>query len=242
MGVSWWVDILPQLEQTALQEKLDLSGPYCGWVPLHPLNGSLINGVSIGPVQCPASSFQPFGLPAGVYRAQIPSYVGISGAASSDGFTETRNSTSSFGEFSGGGVLFANGATSLKGITDGSSKTLMVGEISDFCVDPKTGLSMSLDGSYQNGWLSGTKAYGTYQKYSGEPAYNVATIRYPVGTREYGLPGINSQGANNPLRSPHPNGAVAAYADGSVHFLRADTDLLALKRLATRDDGDIAEP
>jgi type II secretory pathway pseudopilin PulG len=240
IGISWWAEILPFLEQTSLAEKLDVTGPYCGWVTLHPRNGNLINGVSIGPIQCPASPFQLFGLPAGIYRAQIPSYVGISGAAGGDGFNENDTSTSSFGEFSSGGVLFANGSISHQRITDGTSNTLIVGEISDFCFD-KNGQALTNDSSYSNGWLSGTAGIGTPNKYSGEPTYNITTIRYAVGTREFGLPGFVANGANNPLRSPHSSGALSVFADGSVQFLRADADLVILKRLATRDDDDVID-
>jgi prepilin-type N-terminal cleavage/methylation domain-containing protein len=240
IGVSWWVEILPFLERTSLAERLDVTGPYCGWVTLHPRNGNLIDGVSIGPIQCPASPFQPFALPAGTYRAQIPSYVGISGAANGDGFNENDTSASSFGEFSSGGILFANSSISLQRITDGTSNTLIVGEISDVCFD-KNGQLLTNDSSYSNGWLSGTAGIGTPSKFSGEPTYNITTIRYTVGTREFGLPGVVSNGANNPLRSPHSRGAFSVFADGSVQFLRAETDLVILKRLATRDDGDVTD-
>jgi prepilin-type processing-associated H-X9-DG protein len=54
------------------------------------------------------------------------------------------------------------------------------------------------------------------------------------------LPGISEDhGANNPLLSAHPGGAVSLFADGSVRFLTEDTDIVTLKRFATRNDDQI---
>jgi prepilin-type N-terminal cleavage/methylation domain-containing protein len=53
IGISWWVEILPYVEQTELRSQLDVSGPYCGWVPLHPRNGHLVDGVGVVPFAVP---------------------------------------------------------------------------------------------------------------------------------------------------------------------------------------------
>jgi hypothetical protein len=71
-----------------------------------------------------------------------------------------------------------------------------------------------------------------------ERFYNLTSIRYPIGTRTYGLPGVSiNHGANNPLVSAHPNGIMSGWVDGSVRFLTNNTDLVVLKSVATRDDG-----
>ena len=63
-----------------------------------------------------------------------------------------------------------------------------------------------------------------------ERFYNLTSIRYPIGTRTYGLPGVSiNHGANNPLVSAHPNGIMSGWVDGSVRFLTNNTDLVALK-------------
>jgi prepilin-type N-terminal cleavage/methylation domain-containing protein len=43
-------------------------------------------------------------------------------------------------------------------------------------------------------------------------------------------------GANNPIQSQHPAGAQALMGDGSVKFMKNETDLMMLKRYASRDD------
>jgi hypothetical protein len=69
--------------------------------------------------------------------------------------------------------------------------------------------------------------------------FNLTSIRWPVGTKNYSLGGINvNHGPNNPLISAHPGGAMCALTDGSVRFLSDTMNLTTLKFLADRDDGN----
>jgi prepilin-type processing-associated H-X9-DG protein len=47
----------------------------------------------------------------------------------------------------------------------------------------------------------------------------------------------DNHGPNNPLLSAHPGGINGALGDGSVRFIAKTLDMLTLRRLATRDDG-----
>jgi len=248
IGTSWWVEILPQLEESTLAARLDVSGPHAGWVSSHPQNGQVVDEVLIGVMHCPSSPLPQF-YHVGTVSVGTPSYVGISGATNDPEFPETRVnvccSPALGGEIAAGGMLIPNAAVERRTVTDGASHTLLVGEASDYCFT-KTGIPFRVDGGFPGGWLAGTLAEGTPPNYdpSRTPiAVNITTIRYPVNTRDFELPGIDDgRGANNPLLSAHPGGAVALFADGSVHFLADDTQVLALKRLATRDDSGVIVP
>jgi hypothetical protein len=172
----------------------------------------------------------------------MPSYVGVSGAANGNGFVEPRFnvccSPNFDGELSSGGVLLTNVPVRRREITDGNSHTLIVGEASDYALD-KRGLTFRVDGGFPMGWLTGTLGAGTPPNFnSGMPsAFNITTIQYPIGTRDYTLPGIaTGLGANNPLLSAHPGGALGLFADSHVELLSENTEVLTLKRMATRDD------
>src|SRR3954464_14876559 len=89
-GVSWWTDILGDLDESALAGRLDVTGPNAGWVALHPQNGQLIDGVVISTMFCPSSPFPPL-YPVTGFRVGDPSYVGISGAGSGDGFVQPKS-------------------------------------------------------------------------------------------------------------------------------------------------------
>jgi prepilin-type N-terminal cleavage/methylation domain-containing protein len=241
-SVSWWVSITPYLDEVALFSRLDLRSSNNGWAVLHPENGRLVDNVLISCMLCPSSSI-PWSYPVGGFEIAMPSYVGISGATSHDGYPERRVSRccvpENSGEISGGGILIANSAVSQRQIADGTSKTMVVGETSDLIFDKK-GRQRRIDGGFPNGWISGTYAAGTppaYDESRFAPSWNIATIRYPLNTRDYELPGIDdNRGANNPLVSAHPGGICVANADGSVRFLSDGLDVRELKMLATRDD------
>ena len=247
-GVSWWVDILPYLEESAVYDHFDLVGPHSGSVILNATNGQLANGLVIAVMGCPSSAIPPLG-PAGNYMVMMPSYVGISGTTDDANFPETRVSTCCLpenkGEISAGGLLIPNRAVRVATITDGLANTLAVGECSDYAID-SLGRTHRIDGGFPNGWLTGTTAIGTPPNYNvsfAPPSWNVTTIRYPVNTRNYSLPGINDdRGGNNPLVSSHPDGINGLFADGSVRFITDECDLLVLRRVATRDDGVVAQP
>ena len=247
-GLSWWVDVLPHLEQQAVYDRLDRRGPHSGMPLLHAKNGKAVNGLVMSVMRCPSTPL-PATWPVGVFQMMTPSYVGVAGASSHDGFGETRINACcgslSDGEISAGGLLVSNCAVALAEATDGVSNTLLAGEASDFVYN-RRGLEHRIDGAFPNGWLMGTGVRGTPPHYGGAmpaPSWNITTLRYAVNTTDYELPGItNDRGPNNPLISPHPDGAHVAFGDGSIHFLPSQTDVPVLKRLATRDDGESEIP
>ena len=228
-----------------MASRLDTTGPHAGWVVLHPQNGRLIDGVSIGPMFCPSSPLPQFNSVGG-FRVGMPSYVGNSGAAHDAVFAEKRVSpccSTKGGEISGGGILIPNAAVRRREIKDGASHTLIVGETSNYCFG-KGGVSYRVDGGFPNGWLTGTVVTGTPPAYSATSnlgSWNVTTTHHPINTRDYELMGISDNaGPNNPLLSAHPGGVEALLVDGSVQFLADQTEVLTLKQLATRDDGELA--
>lgn len=95
-------------------------------------------------------------------------------------------------------------------------------------------------------------------------AFNCTTLRYKVNTQGL-MPGMFSKelepipppkegepprptkkwpdgpGHNHGVFSPHPGGAQAMFADGSVKWLSDDTELRVILLLSTRDDGQVPE-
>ena len=250
IGTSWWADLLPSLEGSSIYDRLERTTPNSGFLILHPHNSNAVHNVLLPPALCP-SSLIPQLKTVGSAQVMMPSYVGISGSTGFDGFEETRINIccapQNNGEISGGGTLIPNQAVRIKQVSDGVSKTIAVGESSDFTFNSQ-GIIYRIDGGHTNGWLTGTKAYGTPPNYrvapdpslppsSNPPSWNIVTVRYPLNTRQYDLPGIDqSHGANNPLVSPHPGGVNVVFLDGSQRFLTDETDLSTLKRFATRND------
>jgi type II secretory pathway pseudopilin PulG len=242
-GVSWWVGILPFLEEVNTYAKFDLTGAHNGSAMMHGANGKLVNQLVIESMVCPSSPFARL-WPVGNYEVMMPSYVGLAGASNYNGFPETRvsaccTSDANSGQISAGGVLIPNRAVRLREITDGISKTLVVGETSNSALNAQ-GIEERVDGAFPQGWITGTSAAGTPPNYNpsfSPSSWNITTLRYAPNTRNYNLPGLGrNRGANNPLISAHPQGVLGLLIDGSVQFLPNDIDIRALKLMATRDD------
>jgi type II secretory pathway pseudopilin PulG len=243
-GFSWWVRILPHLEQSAVIDQLDQTGANVGWPLVNSHNAAVANGFAPAFMFCPSSPVEKF-VTAGKTQIAAPSYAAVSGAYSVDGFDEWRVSKCcrSDGLISAGGVEVPNAAIRTKQITDGLSKTLLVGEQSDFAYT-QSGQLKHVGSAFADGWLTGTQALNPPPNYddpsmpSTMPSYNLTTIRYRLNEHQYNLAGIyEDTGANNPLLSAHVGIVNLLYCDGSVHGVADSLDVNILKAAATRDNG-----
>ena len=270
--VSWISRILPYTEDNALYSKISFQHDYAG------TSGSVsaVKNVSLPMLLCPSSPLSPQAVNKTYCAApdwvQGAAYVAISGASNGDqtttgglipGFAETRISSGS-GYLAAGGVLFPNGEkpnvgpkSNLKIVTDGSSKTLMLGEQSDFVTDTSGVKQVWLSGGYCHGWLFGGQGEGTppnidYSTAVGwtpgwQSTRNATTIRWNINQKAgwsgydkgvYGNSGPPCYREDNaPLTSAHTGGVLGCMADGSVQFLPDSIALAVLAQLATRDDG-----
>jgi len=242
-GLSFWPFVLRFMDISNVSNTLDLSNPATGALNLN----DKVNGAVIGELLCPSSPLEPL-YPVPPYTLLMPHYAGISGASpSDDGFPEARSlpccvPDANRGDLAAGGVLVPNKFIKVEDIKDGASKTLMIGECSDYSLGYK---SLRIDPAMLDGFLAGTYEKGTPPLYgspnsqaSPRQAWNITTIRYAPNTHDLTLPGIRQDhGANNPLLSAHPSGVNGLMADGSVQFLTDNISVWLLKQLATRDDG-----
>lgn len=262
-GPSWWVGLLPELGHEPLYSAFNHDIASSGFNPQNP---ALAISARIDFMLCPSSPLEPQISNGALPGVTLPHYAGIAGATNTgnvesfvdDGFVEARQSVCCTpfmdGRISAGGVLIPGKSVSMREISDGASRTICVGEISDFAVFQSGGL-IRVDAAHPNGWASGTLSSGTPPNFqiqfatafgtiSTPPsfAFNLTTVRYPIGTRRLPLPGVHTEGGpNNPMLSPHGNGAHVLYADGSVTLLNESCELRILKLLVTRDDQQIAD-
>jgi prepilin-type N-terminal cleavage/methylation domain-containing protein len=239
-GLSWWTEILSYLEESTISDQFDRVGKNTGWGFLNAHNGALADNFGPPFFFCPSSNVERF-LIVGEFQIAAPSYTGVSGATNHDGFPETRVSSACClgAQVSAGGVLVPNATIRAAQITNGLSKTLLVGEQSDFAFSAKRGYPLRIGSAFVKGWLVGTNQLGTPPDYSdvAAPFYNISTIRYRLNERDYDLPGVyHDVGTNNPLLSPHPGIVNLLNCDGSVHGVEDTIEVPVLKSLATRGD------
>lgn len=206
--------------------------------------------------RCPSST-QPetveiavAGQPA--FEHMWPSYVMIAGSnnhPSTDRFARQSHHSS-------GGIFPGSIAYAISSITDGTSNTMMFSEQSGlvrrldntFIQDLRT--AASLQGSFpmgsknpripkgDNTWSS-TGSHGTGGNGSQDiRCYGMTTIRQAPNAKGTN-PFSARQQCNTILNSDHPGGVQAVLADGSVQFIPDTIDLLILKNLADKNDGNV---
>ena len=274
-GPSFYGMILPYIEQGALYDKLTWVGMSPGYV--NEAAGSagranrdpVLAAGTISAMRCPSyagpeqhstGSFETFANYAAIAGAADPYELPTN--APPNTFHETRVSTISVvghpGLVSGGGLMPPNKAVRIAEATDGTSNTILLGEMSgSLLTGPQGNLgirhmtaSAAMPGG-GHGWLMGTRAAGTPPNLDPGGAdasdlrcFNITTIRWRPNQQPFALqlfPGMASHyGANNPLSSNHTGGAQIVMGDGSVRFLSENIDLNTIKMLATRDDGLVA--
>jgi len=251
-GVSWWVRILPQIDQAPVFQKMTFNGAHPGWnhngVAAGRANGNVVNGVVFSVMICPSSPLDPLVAAGTGYRTVGPHYQGISGATNGNGYTNHANQqkrccsccggNQSNGLISSGGLLVPNHATRFRDVLDGTSNTLIVGEGSNFVPRGGTGLN-SIQGvhGFMMGIGNGNRVEATNNS---ERPFNVTTIRYPPNGVDMNLQGVGSNyGINHGLYSAHSSGAHALVADGSVRFISDSMDMFTLRTLCDKNDGEV---
>jgi prepilin-type N-terminal cleavage/methylation domain-containing protein len=256
---SWIVEILPYIEQQAMADQYDknyspmynimkngfgfpqLPGLYCPSrrASIETAEQVLMVRIAINSGQVPPSGgrndlpFEPAGTD---YGAAIGagnccdnfhkvshvgwSCVGVTGAAASP-MTP----------------LPPAAAASLRQTTDGTSNTLMLGELQRIWAeddDPRfaggNGFSGVASGRSADGWLFGGAATA-FTASASAWITNIAEQRYSAG-------GLNSWMFEH-AGSEHPGGAHLAFADASIHFLSENMDSLVLMAMATRAGGEL---
>jgi prepilin-type processing-associated H-X9-DG protein len=254
-GHTYWILLLPYIEQGALYAKLDLTGNSSGHQYVstgmvisndpsrNSFNIPILNNVLLKMGKCPSSPFQPFNeLAAGsgnmVFNVD---YAGIAGSIN-DPSTYTGHDHGVY-KISFGGVLPPKLAVQVMQITDGTSNTIAIGEQSDFCrnasgtpADCRSAGGVGFSLGIRNG-----SATIPYPAGGDSRAFNLTSIRYAI-SKDSTLANTGIAG-NSPLQSAHAGGSVnTLFADGSVRSLSASTSVAVLMNLADKADGQVIPP
>jgi prepilin-type processing-associated H-X9-DG protein len=280
-GATWMVTVFPYFEEGVAYDKFDQSKTFwIGGGGVYNNNLVAVDGYFPGVLTCPSSTLPvsypqpvPGGLKAVVQLAET-SYVGISGGAYTKidevnpALREWHPTTDyepleNHGPISGGGMLVLKNNVRIGQCSDGTSKTMIVGEHSDFTNAPievdvytlgqpvKEGPgpvdmrpSNRQSAFMGNSWIMEVDGPKSMRK-SGSPntarCYNMTVLsQYSVNDSDFHKIHQGFNGCNKPFRSTHPGGAMTLFTDGHVDFLTNETTLQILNDLANRDDGNTA--
>jgi prepilin-type N-terminal cleavage/methylation domain-containing protein/prepilin-type processing-associated H-X9-DG protein len=219
-GLAWTVFILPFIEQQTVYEEFDFGRN--SWNNFNHLPGMNL----IPAYHCPSLRLKNGAGGAGeqiggkdpytthYYSVMGPQGVNPFGTTGPANYP-TNGNANPHGGFATGGILYRNSTTRIGDVTDGTSNTMIVGEI-----------SWDEANCYRN-WVRGITGTG-----DGEAAGSLKNI-------EFGIRVVPYNGSNNfndvSFGSQHPGGCQFAFADGSVTLITEAIDLNLLKALASRE-------
>ncbi|MEQ8849169.1 DUF1559 domain-containing protein [Botrimarina sp.] len=226
-GASAFVQILPYFEESALYDQFRVDEVAIwqpnpsGWLDRYP---EIQQALTQQPATlvCPSADMQRFGQDYKYegYDTATGSYAVVAGTCGPGMRCDGLNGERIFLKYSNDGLFMYGRKIELRKITDGTSKTLMLGE--------------SIDGDFRksiNQWTNGGR---------GQTIRSTTTpLNFPSGIDSGN--GLLSPGTNAGFASRHPGGALFAFADGHVIFVQENIDHLAYKQLSTRGNNDIPD-
>jgi prepilin-type processing-associated H-X9-DG protein len=229
LGTNLWVELLPYMEENNLAQKWDHDD--------NRNNGAVGRNATqaqvIKTLLCPSDLLEPVSEYRGSAFAPwdrgfygMSSYGGNAGKRSVPTDGQTRD-----------GIFYLDSSVRLAEISDGASKTLLVGE--RYHHDPEFDRFVArLTPPFSLGEI------GMWGYVAWKPASSQVLLSTPVPIN-YQFP----SGGDNPERwdrgcafgSGHPGGANLAFADGSARFVADEFPLELLRAQSTRDGKEVVE-
>jgi len=235
--LSWRVFILPYLEQQNLHDKFSFAaGAFNGGANLEGPNKSVHALTKVPGYQCPSATREFASDPSSTllsptrqtYNAHYYGVAGPVGVNPVTGAAYPVDSTpGTFGGFAEGGILYRDSNVSIAAVRDGTSKTLIIGEMA------VQNFGDTWTPAWSGGGDGGNWVRGHCCGYSADPAGTAGSKNVSEGVNV--LP-ININ--NAPFSSSHPGGALFNRADGSVDFVAESIDLPIYKAMCSRAGGE----
>lgn len=235
---SQWVSLLPFVDQAPMYQQWNFDHADEGWVCTG-VNLPAVLGKKQKWLQCPSTAMPQEIAPCG--PVSMSSYYGISGATNTTRWAPASNTyvPGGIAFFSDTGMISSLNGVSLANCTDGTSNTMLVGEISGYLPD-STGVNITNDLRPGRDW---GWTMGTHTSWVGAWMLQTTVINYPPNSEVASLTGVRLGDAharyNHPLSSAHVGGAQVLLTDGTVRFVGNNIDLNTLKYLAARNDAQV---
>ena len=217
-GFGWSAWLLLYLEQTNVEESIDYGAGEYSKGSTNQLAGSRRIAVYLCPTDPQSKE--------AVYPTSIPlaktnmSAVSDSIDFTCDGRMPKLGRFEAAGRYPGAdGVMFCHSKTRIAHILDGTSSTLIVGEITGW--EPGSFDGTTTVGKFWITWNADDTSAGINGPFS-----------LPGGSNQYYF-------RDGGFSSFHPGGCHFALADGSVHFLSEVIDQVVLSALTTRNGGEV---
>ncbi len=261
-GHSWRVSILPYVDQAPMYNQWNFTYTHEGylgsgdWPNTGPVAGKVMTWLV-----CPSSSLPNTlavtGKPGNGNVSGVihdASYFGLAGALPSGNYIDANNvntSGSGLGSYGDGrGMIPHSSCMNIRDCSDGTSNTIIVGEISGYTWDSARKNRADTRPGAGNGWpmggINGPVQFpgnGDWAPYG--PQIGVVTTKWTPNSNVLGSVGANPaafgsiSNSNSPLTSFHTGGVHILLTDGSVRFISDNIDINTLTYLSVPDDGQV---
>jgi len=226
-GWSVFAMILPQLEQTPLQQRIDFNRAITD-----PVN-QVARSTNVAAYRCPSDTWtQPVTVwPAsiGITDLASNSYVGSLGGADPSGSGPTGSYLARYEEPNFNGMFHRNQAVKMRDITDGTSNTIGIGErASMFSPNGWAGVIPGGQTVFSP-MMASRRGQGVGDTV--RPAITITTVHVRTGAPNA------PTGSTGGFWGPHLGGAHFLLMDGSTRTVGTDVDIQIFRALAGRNDG-----
>lgn len=239
---SWYARICGYLEQGAAFSSVDFDAP---WIRYNKIPEGFVNLLPLYKIPMPCflcPSFENpaygylkaggFDVPDGYQGADYYAVMGPLGLKVGSTKEEYPKEDLTYGAFyATSGVMYVNSDTSPGDVSDGTSKTFLIGEAA---------WEWGQTQSWPQGMTDG---------FSG--VWFALNIRWPMKVAAHWksadwlpfFPDKEQENGNDvSFGSEHPGGAQFAMADGSVQFIEEDMEFDIYRAMGTRNEGEIVKP
>ncbi len=243
---SHWVNLLPYVDRAPMYSMWDFDSQDEGWIcdTNTSKNLAITRGKNQTWLYCPSTTMPTEIQPCG--PISMSSYYGIAGATNTSTWAPASNTyvPGGIAYYSETGTILtttgSTGSVKIPSVIDGTSNTMMIGEISGYLLDP-TGVNSRNDLRPGRDW---GWTMGTHTSWVGAWQLQTTVIAYPPNsTYTVNQVGVRLTDAharyNHPLSSAHTGGVHGLLVDGSVRFIGNNIDLDTLKYLAARNDAKV---
>lgn len=211
-GWSWGAFILPYMEEKGIADSIDWKRDF-----VNPKANFVAGGKRIDAFLCPSDmkGYELIGCCSNATNGGGPNedFAKTNMAGVADSVNWTCNEENSWGRLDGDGVMYTLSKTKIGDITDGSSKTLLVGEVV--------------------GSLGRSENFGFYW-----PAWDVLHTANGINLAAKIEPQRANSVEEGSFASFHPGGCHFVFGDGHAAFLNEDIDQVTLASLTTRAKAD----
>ena len=215
-GRDWSASILPYIEEHEVFDLWDSATDNVGiWAPQNCLVGRTRVSTYVCPSDVQDEIIDKIGGVCATPTGLIEWWSASIGAVTDS--VNAWHTTAQVHTLDGDGILFNLTSIPIRKVRDGTSKTLIVGEVTGGA--PESG----------HGWF-----WPAFTCKTTAPGINGPDTIPGAGEFLYGP----SNGYEASFSSYHPGGCNFALADGSIAFVNQDIDALVLSALTTRDGGD----